>query len=342
MNNLIRPNIRNLQAYSSARSEFEGNTSVALDANENPFGNGVNRYPDPLQRALKARIGQLKGVGPAELLIGNGSDGIIDLLMRCCCVPGTDEIIITPPTYGMYAVLAQINDVRCTAVPLNTDFSLNVDAILASVNPNTKMIILCSPNNPTGNLLAVEDIGMILNHFNGIVLLDEAYVDFSPDASWVPRRKDFPNLVVCQTLSKAWGMAGLRLGIAIADPEWIAVLNSMKPPYNVNQLSQERSLALLEDESLFRERLDYLLCERKRLLTKLQELDIVLVVFPSDANFLLVKFEKPDVVYRCLSEQGIIVRNRSREPLCEGCLRITVGLQSENDALLNALQNMKP
>lgn len=337
---MVRENISKLTPYASARDEAEALSGICLDANENPFSNGVNRYPDPHQKALRKELAAIKNVKMEQIILGNGSDEIIDMIFRCYCRPGIDEIIITPPTYGMYKVLAKINDIGCREVLLQPDFSLNVDAILGAVTSNTKIIVLCSPNNPSGNLLSDKDIESILSGFKGWVLLDEAYIDFVPEASWVDRLALYPQLIICQTLSKAWGMAGLRVGMAIADAAVINILKKIKPPYNINQLTQDKALELLQDKSGFKERVEYLQKETARLQTELKKLDLVLKVYQADANFLLVKFQDPNIIYQRLAEQSIIVRNRSSEPLCEGCLRISVGLEEENNVLIDCLKSI--
>lgn len=338
LSNFVRNNIRNLIPYSSARDEAGRASEVYLDANENPFPNGINRYPDPQQYELKKCIAAQKGIDTSQLLLGNGSDEIIDLLIRSFCNPGIDEIIITPPTYGMYKVLADINNVICKEVRLSADFSLNVKRILETVSGYTKIIMLCSPNNPSGNLLAIPDITTILQEFKGPVLIDEAYIDFAKQDSWLTKLHQYPNLIVCQTLSKAWAMAGLRVGIAIASREIINVLQKIKPPYNINQLTQDRAIELLQDTEGYRERVQYLLDEKEKLITALNTINVIKEIFPSDANFLLVRFDDPDKVYQSLTREGIVVRNRSMQPLCTGCLRITIGLKEENEKLISALK----
>lgn len=340
INTITRPNILNMAPYSSARDEFEYTAEVYLDANENPFNNGINRYPDPHQKILKTAIAKLKGVQPENLLLGNGSDEVIDLLFRAFCEPALDHVIITPPTYGMYKVCANLNSIDCKEVNLNTDFSLNTEALLAAITPQTKLIFLCNPNNPTGNTLAASAIEQILNATQGLVVIDEAYIDFAPNDSWISRLSNYPNLVIIQTLSKAWGMAGIRLGIGIASAEIIKILSKIKAPYNINQLSQTTALQCLADESTFTQRLNYLLTEKTKLYKTLNELPIVRKIHPSDANFFLVEFDKANAVYQALLEQSIVVRNRSNQVLCNNCLRLTIGLEDENQRLIIALKQI--
>ena len=335
----MRPNIRAMQPYSSARDEFHGSASVFLDANENPYNAPYNRYPDPMQWTLKARISEIKGVPVASIFLGNGSDEPIDLLLRAFCEPGKEKMLTTDPTYGMYQVAAEVNNVACVKVPLRDDFSLDLPALLARIDDATKLIYLCSPNNPTGNSLGHDVIREVLRHFRGIVVVDEAYIDFSAGPSFLRELGEWPNLVVLQTLSKAWGCAAIRLGMAFASPEIIGVLNKIKYPYNVNLLTQEKALELL-DEDRMRTQLAQILQERTRLCRDLSAIPLVRRIYPTDANFLLVDVGDADGVYHKLVEEGIIVRNRNRVTLCRGCLRITVGTPEEDDKLLAALRNM--
>ena len=334
---LVRPNIRQLTPYASARSEFAGKALVSLDANESPFDTGYNRYPDPLQRELKSRIAEIKGVASDKVFIGNGSDEPIDLLYRAFCVPGASAAILQPPTYGMYEVSANINDVAVVRVPLNEHFQPDVAKLLAAHDAKTRMLFICSPNNPTGNLASAQAIHEIIQNFKGIVVLDEAYIDFCPEATFLPELERYPNLVILQTLSKAWGMAGLRVGIALAHPLLIEVLNKIKPPYNLSQVAQQHALVALEDVAKKESRVGQLLQARRELIKGLQVLPLVEMVYPSDANFLLVKVKTPQDTYQYLLKQGIVLRDRSKVPGCEGCLRITVGLPEENDKLLQAM-----
>jgi histidinol-phosphate aminotransferase len=342
LNDLIRPNIRNLKPYSSARDEFHGEASVFLDANENPYNEPYNRYPDPMQRELKNRISALKDLEPGYIFTGNGSDEAIDLLIRAFCEPGTDSIVTITPSYGMYEVAANINQVECIKVPLSPGFRLDAGAVLDAAAGHTKAIFLCSPNNPTGNLLEREEIYRILKYFNGIVVADEAYIDFAASPSLTRQLVSFPNLVVLQTLSKAWGAAGIRLGMAFAAPPIIAVLNRIKYPYNVSRLTQEYALELLSREESMKSRLAGILRERTLVEASLRELPFVRQVYPSDANFILARVNNANAAYNYLVEHKIIVRNRHTVSLCEDCLRITIGTPEENSLLIQALSRMKP
>lgn len=340
--NLVRPNIRKLVPYSSARSEFKGKAEVFLDANENPFETGLNRYPDPLQWKLKAAISQLKAVPSEQIFLGNGSDEAIDLVVRIFCEPRQDHILILPPTYGMYQVSADIADVGIRSVSLTPDFQPDVDAILAAADEHSKILFICSPNNPTGNDVELGRIRSLCAQFKGIVVVDEAYIDFSNQSSCISLLPEFSNLIVFQTFSKAWGMAGIRLGMAFASTEIIQLFNKVKPPYNINQLTQQIALEALEtSQDDYRQLLSTLLSERERLINGLGDLNFVEKIFPSDANFILVKMDDPNGTYQYLVEEGIIVRNRNSVHLCAGSLRITVGRPEENDALLTAL-NKRP
>jgi histidinol-phosphate aminotransferase len=336
---LVRKNVRNLKPYSSARDEFKGSASVWLDANENPNNSGLNRYPDPLQWKLKARISELKNVPKENIFLGNGSDEAIDLLFRGFCEPGKDKALICSPTYGMYQVSADINDVEVIDVPLTSDWQLNLVGIRSHFsNPNLKLIFICSPNNPTGNSMKKEDVLSIVSEFNGLVVIDEAYIDFAETKSFTTELNRLNNLVVLQTLSKAWGLAGIRLGMAFANKEVIDVLNRIKPPYNVNQLTQEVALKELADETGFKKEVQAILNERTQLTEELSQLKNVLHIYPSEANFLLVKFTEPKTVYHALTDKGIVVRDRSK--VAEGCLRITVGTEAENSQLINELKRL--
>lgn len=335
---LICPHLLDLQPYSSARHEFQGKALVPLDANEHPYDTGLNRYPDPLQLALKSTIASLRRVRQDNLFIGNGSDEAIDLLIRLFCRAGRDHILVLPPTYGMYEVAARISNVAVREIPLLEGFQPDVDAILERASEQSKLLFLCSPNNPSGNTFAPELVERLLREFRGIVVIDEAYIDFSSQAGYAPRLSEFPNLVVLQTLSKAWGLAGLRLGIALANPELIQWLNRIKPPYNVNLLSQQTAIEKLSQIDKIQNQCKKIMEERERLAKELARFSIVKKVFPSEANFLLVRFEEPETVYRFLMGRGIIVRNRSSLPLCEGCLRITIGTPAQNERLLTHLQ----
>lgn len=339
--NLIRSNILRLKPYSSARSEFSGTASVFLDANENGhdlFREELNRYPDPLQLTVKQQIAKVKGVPVESIFLGNGSDEAIDLLFRIFCEPGVDEAITCPPTYGMYRVQADIHSTPIRQVLLDENFQLRPTEVLAAVSPKTKILFLCSPNNPTGNLLDPAAIEFLLRNFRGIVVVDEAYIDFAEGAkSWSQRLAEFPNLIVLQTLSKAWALAGARLGMAFASPEIIHYMNAVKYPYNVGLPTQRVALSALETG--IGTAVETIVSERKRLESELRKLDFVEQIYPSDANFLLVKMRDSSLIFNYLKQNGVVVRDRSREPQCEGCLRITVGTASENESLIEQLEN---
>lgn len=339
--NLIRENIRLLKPYSSARDEFSGEAKVFLDANENPYNQPYNRYPDPLQRALKTKIGRLKNVPVDSIFLGNGSDEPIDLLIRVFCEPRIHNIAQCEPTYGMYQVAAAINDVAVTKVPLSENYQLNADMLLGAAGNETRIIFLCSPNNPSGNLLDAGEIEKILKNFEGIVVLDEAYIDFTPQHSFLPRLDEFRNLVILQTFSKAWGMAGIRLGMAFACREIIDALNKIKYPYNLNILTQQKAIELIEHQNEMEKWTDIIISEREKLEKQLGALNFVEKIWPSDANFLLVKMTNARQVYRSLAAAGIVVRDRSRVQLCEESLRITIGTPEENAALMSELKKMK-
>lgn len=338
INNLIRKNIQQLTPYSSARDEFKGDASVFLDANENPYPSPHNRYPDPLQKKLKERLSELKGVRPSQIFIGNGSDEAIDLLIRACCEPYQDSILVIEPTYGMYVVCADINGVNIQRVSLLPDFSLDAQRVIDSITSSTKIIFLCSPNNPSGNLLEREKVEIILQRFTGLVVIDEAYLDFANDPGFISVLSRYPNLVVLQTLSKAWGLAGLRLGMCFASEEIIHVLNKIKYPYNINSVTQQIVYDTLLNADQMIIRVHTILQEREKLKDALLALKIVTKVFSSDANFLLVKVLNPKSVYQNLLKKGIVVRDRSSIPGCEDCLRITVGTPQENESLINMLK----
>jgi histidinol-phosphate aminotransferase len=333
---LVRPNIHSLVPYEAAR-HLMNEAAVFLDANENPFESEVNRYPDPWQRMLKEQISTIKEVPAEQLFIGNGSDEIIDLLIRIFCEPGRDSIITTPPTYGMYKVSAAINNIEVIEAPLNDDFSLDAKSTLLAVTPRTKIIFLCSPNNPTGNVMDELEVEMILKGFDGIVVLDEAYIDFSTTPSWLTNLNQYENLVVMQTLSKAYGLAGLRIGLAFSSELIISLLNKVKPPYNISSLNQRAALNTLKQAKVKAE-VSEIIEERSRLAALLNEFEFVEIIYPSEANFLLVKMKKADDIFDYLKAEGIIVRSRSRVIKCEGCLRITVGTPEENDLLIRKLK----
>ena len=342
---LLRENIKNLTPYSSARGEYKGEANVFLDANENAFGSPLeqqyNRYPDPLQYKVKMRLSEIKGVPARNIFLGNGSDEAIDILFRCFCNPGVDNVILVPPTYGMYEVSANINDVKIKKVPLTDEFQLNLDGIAEAIDEHTKLIFICSPNNPTGNSMHRDDIQTLLANFNGIVVVDEAYINFSRQKTFIQELTEYANLVVLQTLSKAWGLAGLRVGMAFASEEIIEVMNKVKPPYNINEASQELAFSALQNVEQVNAWIKEILVQRDKLVLELKLMDFVLDIYPSDANFILVKTTDPKGIYNFLVQKGIIVRDRSKVDLCEGCLRITVGTPDENILLLQTLKNFK-
>jgi histidinol-phosphate aminotransferase len=335
---LARKSILELKPYSSAREEFTGAEGVFLDANESPFNSPWNRYPDPFQQKLRQRLAQIKNVDLNYLILGNGSDETIDMLFRTFCDPGVDNVLSVSPTYGMYKVSAGINGVEYRTVLLNEDFSLPAKEILEKADKNTKLLFLCSPNNPTANRFDNKAMEQVLKNFKGLVVVDEAYADFCPDFSWVSALEKYKNLVVLQTLSKAWGLASIRLGMAFAHPAAIKLMMKVKPPYNINAMTQQKALEALEDVASKEKRVKNILSQRDELMKKLSLLTQVQQVIPSDANFFLIKVEQPEVMYEYLVNNGIIIRNRSHEPLCEGCLRITVGSPAQNQLLLEAIR----
>jgi len=338
-NRLVRKNILQLTPYSSARGEFKGVASVFLDANENPFDSGYNRYPDPLQWELKSKMSPIWQVPVSSVFLGNGSDEPIDILIRLFCEPSRDHIIITPPTYGMYRVAADIAGVEVKEMLLRPDYQIDIKDILSHVNEHSKILFLCSPNNPTGNLLKQDDITEVIHHFPGIVVLDEAYIDFADTVGFLPMLSDFPNLVILQTFSKAWGLAAIRLGMAFASEEIIGFMNKIKSPYNLNQLTIgfiSRQLDLLNEK---KEKVDILKKERDALINQFRSFSFIRKINNSDANFILIQVEEADALYVHLVSKGIIVRNRSNMPLCEGGIRITVGTEAENKQLLEALKD---
>ncbi|MES2543359.1 MAG: histidinol-phosphate transaminase [Bacteroidota bacterium] len=343
INILVRENIKLMKPYSSARDEFEDFDTadmIFLDANENPFENGVNRYPDPQQKTVKNALATLKGINSSQILLGNGSDEVLDLLYRAFCEPNKDNVITLPPTYGMYDVLSNLNAIENKEVVLNDDFQPNVISILESVNENTKMIFLCSPNNPTGNSFSKESILSLLEKFKGLIVLDEAYIDFSEQESWLKRINEFPNLVITQTLSKAYGMAGIRLGILYASTEIIAILNKIKPPYNINELSQQKAVFRIEDKQNVFEEIALIKEEKESLLKQLVEINFIEKIFQTDANFILIKVDDATKRYNQLLEKGLVIRNRTTQPLCENCLRITIGTKTENEQLIKILKSL--
>lgn len=340
LNELVRPNIVKLKPYSCARYEFQGEASAYLDANENPLNAPWNRYPDPLQKELKEKVANLKGVRAEQLFFGNGSDEPIDLIVRIFCEPGVDNIIAIDPSYGMYQVCADINNVEYRKVLLNEDFTLDSEKLLAATDSNSKVIFLCSPNNPTGNDLAISEIDKIIDSFHGIVVVDEAYIDFSPRESLLKTLDRYPNLIVLQTFSKAWGMAAVRLGMAFASTEIIHYLNKVKYPYNINLLTQNFVSAELAEMERKNDWVDLILQQRADMITALGKLSVIQHIYPTDANFILVKVADANAVYQYLVDEKIIVRNRNTVSLCLGCLRITVGIPEENELLINALKKL--
>ncbi|MGF7077955.1 histidinol-phosphate aminotransferase [Mucilaginibacter sp. UYCu711] len=345
LNNILRENIKNLTPYSSARDEFQGEASVYLDANENAFGSPLedqyNRYPDPLQYNVKKRLSEIKGLPVRNIFLGNGSDEAIDILFRSFCNPGVDNVILVPPTYGMYEVSANINDIQTKKVSLTEEFQLNLEGIAEAIDQNTKLIFICSPNNPTGNSINRDNVETLLNNFDGIVVVDEAYINFSRQKTFIQELTEYSNLVVLQTLSKAWGLAGLRVGMAFASEEIIEVMNKVKPPYNINESSQQLALKALANVEQVNGWIKETLLQRDKLVLALKAFDFVLDIYPSDANFILVKTTDPKGIYNFLVQKGIIVRDRSKIDLCEGSLRITVGTPAENETLIDTLKNFK-
>lgn len=343
LNTLVRENIAKLTPYSSARDEFSGEAKVFLDANENSLGSPLkkwyNRYPDPHQKSLKEKLAQVKGISTEHIFLGNGSDECIDLLYRCFCNPGKDNVIICPPTYGMYEVSANINDIVVKKIALLPNFQLDLSGIEDAIDEQTKLIWICSPNNPTGNSLNRIDIETLLNNFKGLVIVDEAYINFSKQKSFVQELTEYPNLVVLQTLSKAWGLAGLRLGMAFASASIIEILNRVKPPYNINQATQELVLTALEEVGQVNDMIRLLVDMRDALAEVFASMPTVETVYPSDANFILVKIKDARAVYEFLLTKGIVLRDRSNVQLCDDCLRITVGSEQDNTLLVDAMQD---
>lgn len=344
LNLLLRPHIAKLEPYTSARDEYTGTEGVFLDANENPFGSittqDFNRYPDPYQSKLKAKISEIKQVNPSQIFLGNGSDEAIDLLFRAFCSPGIDNVILLPPTYGMYEVSASINDVEIRKIPLTEEFQLQTDKILEKADAQSKILFICSPNNPSANKMNREAILKLLRRFNGLIVVDEAYIDFSDEPSFITHLEEFPNLLVMQTFSKAWGLASLRLGMAFASKAIIQILNKIKPPYNISGLTQETVLEAIQNLKKVKNMIKEILIERDFLKLGLEELPFVIKVHPSEANFLLVKIPHAGKVYDLLIEEKIIVRNRSTVLHCDDCLRITIGTRAENLNLLHALRKV--
>jgi histidinol-phosphate aminotransferase len=343
INSLVRENVLRLKPYSSARDEFRGLTKdmIFLDANENPFENGVNRYPDPQQRNVKSILAEQNGVKQENILLGNGSDEVLDLIYRAFCEPARDNIITMPPTYGMYKVLADTNNIENKEVLLTEDFQLNIDAILASYDRYTKILFICSPNNPTGNVFNSNNIEVLLNSFKGLVVIDEAYIDFSSEPSWLKKLSIYPNLIVTQTLSKAYGLAGIRLGICYASTEIIAILNKIKPPYNVNELTQKRALKRLMNKKDFINEIALIIDEKNRLFKKLLQIKYIIKIYPTEANFILIKVDDASKRYDQLLDKGIVIRNRTSQPLCKNALRLTIGTPEENERLIKTLKELE-
>jgi histidinol-phosphate aminotransferase len=343
INNLVRENVKIMKPYSSARDEFEDFDTadmIFLDANENPFENGVNRYPDPQQINVKAVLAKQRNVKTNQILLGNGSDEILDLLFRAFCEPKKDNVITLPPTYGMYGVLASINAVENKEILLSADFQPQIEKIIEAIDENTKMIFLCSPNNPTGNSFSDESVAYLLQNFKGLVVIDEAYIDFSKKESWINELDEYPNLVITQTLSKAYGLAGIRLGICYASAEVISVLNKIKPPYNVNELTQKRALERLDDTAKIKSEIASIIRQREELLKVLLNVNFVEKIYPTEANFILVKVDDANKRYDELIAKGIVIRNRTTQPLCDNCLRLTVGTEQENMKLIEVLKQL--
>lgn len=346
LNKILRPHILTLAPYSSARDEYTGHVGIFLDANENPYGSVTsetyNRYPDPYQAEIKQKLSPIKQVSADRIFLGNGSDEPIDLLTRATCTPGQDHVIILPPTYGMYEVSASIHDVKIDKVSLTSDYHIDTQAVLNAVTPQTKIIWICSPNNPTGNVMQRGAIQSILENFSGLVVVDEAYIDFTDEPSWIQHLDQYPNLVVLQTFSKAWGLAGIRVGMCFASPELIRILNKIKPPYNISLPAQQALLEGLNGIEKKDRMVADILGQRDALTALLQSLPIVVKIHPTDANFLLVQFEDAKGVMDYLIRETIIVRDRSRVHLCDGCLRITVGTKEENEVLIESLKKYQP
>ncbi|WP_411895078.1 histidinol-phosphate transaminase [Winogradskyella sp. A2] len=340
--NLLRDNIKSIKAYSSARDEYKDASAdmVFIDANENPFQSNVNRYPDPQQSKVKERLAEIKGIATSKILLGNGSDEVLDLLFRAFCEPRQDNVITLPPTYGMYKVLADLNAIDIISVGLDANFEPKVSEILTAQNVNSKVLFLCSPNNPTANSFNASKVEELIKSFNGIVVIDEAYIDFSSQDSWLSRLDEFPNLIVTQTLSKAYGLAGIRLGICYASEFIISVLNKIKPPYNVNQLTQDKALERLTRLDQVKKEVESILNERELLVKQVLEISFIKKIYPSDANFILVKVDSANLRYKQLIDKGVVVRNRTTQPSCENCLRFTVGTQEENETLIKTLNQL--
>ena len=344
INNLVRENVKLMKPYSSARDEFEDFETadmIFLDANENPFENGVNRYPDPQQISVKTVLGNLKNLNTNQILLGNGSDEVLDLLFRAFCEPKVDNVITLPPTYGMYGVLSNINAVENKEILLSEDFQPQIEKILNAVDKNTKIIFLCSPNNPTANSFSAESVIQLLENFAGLIVIDEAYIDFSEKESWLNKLEEYPNLIITQTLSKAYGLAGIRLGICYASVAVISVLNKIKPPYNVNHLTQSKALERLGNPEKIKAEITAIIDQREELLKVLVDVKFVEKIYPTEANFILIKVDDANKRYNELIAKGIVIRNRTTQPLCENTLRLTIGTEEENKKLIEALEKLK-
>lgn len=342
LNNLIRKNVKNMSAYSSARDEFNADAEdyLFLDANENPFNTDYNRYPDPYQHELKAAISDIKQIPKENILLGNGSDEVLDLIFRAFCEPKEDEIITMPPTYGMYEVLANLNDIKTVIVPLKRGFQIDVNSVLSSITENTKLIFICSPNNPSGNLLQINDIKTILDDFDGLVVIDEAYIDFASSSSFISELNDYPNLIITQTFSKALAHAGIRVGMCFASERIISVINKIKPPYNINQLSQKKALEVVQNFENYLFQVEIIKSERELLSEAFKTISWIEHIYPSESNFLLCKVDNANYRYNQLLEQKIVVRNRTNQHLCENSLRFTVGTPEQNQSLLKVLKQL--
>ena len=343
INNLIRENVKSMKPYSSARDEFEDFDTadmIFLDANENPFQNGVNRYPDPQQSNVKSVLATQNKVSKKQILLGNGSDEVLDLIFRAFCEPKVDNVITLPPTYGMYGVLANLNNIENREVLLSSDFQPNAEQILEVVDACSKILFLCSPNNPSGNSFSDDAVVKLLENFKGLVVIDEAYIDFSEKESWLNRLSDYPNLIITQTFSKAYGLAGIRLGICYASEEIIAVLNKIKPPYNVNELTQQRALERLSEPEKIKGEISSIIEQRVKLLEVLVDVKFVEKIYPTEANFILIKVDDANKRYDELIGKGIVIRNRTTQPLCENTLRLTIGTEVENTRLIEVLKQL--
>ena len=341
--NLVRDNVKRMKPYSTARDEFEDFDMadiIYLDANENPYENGVNRYPDPQQSNVKSVLATLNKVSKNQILLGNGSDEVLDLIFRAFCEPKVDNVITLPPTYGMYGVLANLNAIENREVLLSSDFQPKLEQIMREVDSNTKIIFLCSPNNPTGNSFSQENVRYLLKNFEGLVVIDEAYVDFAEKESWLNKLSDYPNLIITQTLSKAYGLAGIRLGICYASADVISILNKIKPPYNVNELTQRRALDRLGETEKIKFEIASIVRQREVLLKILPNLKFVKKTYPTEANFILIKVDDANKRYNELIAKGIVIRNRTTQPLCENCLRLTIGTEEENKKLIEVLKQL--